>query len=667
MAIKRISDLAAYDPTLGSSAYFIPVDKVGGQTTKMPLSDVLTIHDTTALEDLYPILLTGEAHLERVVRIEDYNADKAEIEQNIAELGLSITQEEEARIAAEQFYAPKANPTLTGLVTVPTRNLNDNTTAAASTEYVMRAISQIDISGVDLSPINTALALKADISYVDTQISTRATLADISSAIVGKVDTSVYTSGIALKADKTYVDNSLALKSDTSSVNTALALKADVSSVNSLLASKADISFVTSSISMKADTSLIDSKADAASTATALAAKADLVNGVVPANQIPLISFNHTFVVNSESEMLSTGAVHGDIVVRTDISRNFVLGGTGVSTILGNWIELAGGTGSGGAVSSVNGMVGSVTITKSDVGLGSVVNADTTNPANIIQSSGYRFVTDAEKSSWNSKAASAHTHAIADISGLETRLTNIESSDTSVSGRVTTLEGVVNTATTNISTNTGDITSLTGRVTATEGSISTIGSRVTSAEASISGLNSRVTAAEGSISTLNTTVSTNTSNISTANANISSINTTVSGIDTRVTALETAGQSSISMIDSGVLSFISSEKKKVATIWDRHSTGTRPHGYVFAFVKNTSNIPVVITIEEHNTPVSEATPTTLIKTHYMSSIINGDTFDSAPFSMLVDYTSANQLFVFVNNTSTSAGTAKVVVGKQDIA
>lgn len=44
-----------------------------------------------------------------------------------------------------------------------------------------------------------------------------------------------------------------------------------------------------------------------------------------------------------------------------------------------------------------------ITLTKSDVGLGNVTNTDATNPANITQSSSYRFASDAEKATWNAK------------------------------------------------------------------------------------------------------------------------------------------------------------------------------------------------------------------------------------------------------------------------
>jgi hypothetical protein len=50
-------------------------------------------------------------------------------------------------------------------------------------------------------------------------------------------------------------------------------------------------------------------------------------------------------------------------------------------------------------------------VTKNQIGLGNVVNADTTNPANIIQNTNYRFSTDSEKANWNSAFSDKHTHA----------------------------------------------------------------------------------------------------------------------------------------------------------------------------------------------------------------------------------------------------------------
>ena len=60
-------------------------------------------------------------------------------------------------------------------------------------------------------------------------------------------------------------------------------------------------------------------------------------------------------------------------------------------------------------------------VNKSQVGLGNVPNVDTTNPANITQSSSYRFVTDSEKSTWNSKADSftGYTGSVTVVTGVD--------------------------------------------------------------------------------------------------------------------------------------------------------------------------------------------------------------------------------------------------------
>lgn len=58
-------------------------------------------------------------------------------------------------------------------------------------------------------------------------------------------------------------------------------------------------------------------------------------------------------------------------------------------------------------------------LSKNDVGLSNVVNLDTSNPANITQSASYRFATDSEKNTWNSKQ-NAITLTTTGTSGLAT-------------------------------------------------------------------------------------------------------------------------------------------------------------------------------------------------------------------------------------------------------
>lgn len=62
-------------------------------------------------------------------------------------------------------------------------------------------------------------------------------------------------------------------------------------------------------------------------------------NGKVPTTQIPATAISETFVVASEAAMLALSAQVGDIAVRTDVSKSFILKDTPAST-LGNWQEL---------------------------------------------------------------------------------------------------------------------------------------------------------------------------------------------------------------------------------------------------------------------------------------------------------------------------------------
>lgn len=58
--------------------------------------------------------------------------------------------------------------------------------------------------------------------------------------------------------------------------------------------------------------------------------------------------------------------------------------------------------------SNIWGNTNSEQLTKAELGLGNVPNVDATNPANISQSSSYRFVTDTEKSTWNAKIGDSY-------------------------------------------------------------------------------------------------------------------------------------------------------------------------------------------------------------------------------------------------------------------
>jgi uncharacterized protein (TIGR02145 family) len=98
--------------------------------------------------------------------------------------------------------------------------------------------------------------------------------------------------------------------------------------------------------------------------------------GKIPTDQIPAISFSSVKVLASEAEMLAlTDVVVGSVVIRTDKNKNYVLA-VAKPTVLANWIELLTPA---PPVQSVNGKLGNVAITKTDLELENVNNTSDAN------------------------------------------------------------------------------------------------------------------------------------------------------------------------------------------------------------------------------------------------------------------------------------------------
>lgn len=92
--------------------------------------------------------------------------------------------------------------------------------------------------------------------------------------------------------------------------------------------------------------------------------------GKLDTSVIPAVAITDTFVVDSQSSMLALDVEVGDIAVRTDLEKSFILIQE-PATVLENWQELLSPSQN---VLSVNGKTGTVNLTKSDVGLGNVIN-----------------------------------------------------------------------------------------------------------------------------------------------------------------------------------------------------------------------------------------------------------------------------------------------------
>ena len=124
-------------------------------------------------------------------------------------------------------------------------------------------------------------------------------------------------------------------------------------------------------------------------------------SGKVPVSQIPSLSFASVNVFGSEAQMLGlTGAQIGSTVIRTDVSKSFVLGATPAST-LSNWKEIL--TPTSNAVTSVNGVAGpDVILTKANIGLENVSNtSDLAKPVSAATTTALALKEDKANKSTN--------------------------------------------------------------------------------------------------------------------------------------------------------------------------------------------------------------------------------------------------------------------------
>lgn len=154
--------------------------------------------------------------------------------------------------------------------------------------------------------------------------------------------------------------------------------------------------------------------AAAAKTSLGLAAVAtsgsasDITTGTLPTSVLPPLAINDTFTVASQAEMLALTAQRGDVAIRTDNNRSFILAAED-ATLLANWKQLT----AGGDVSSVAGRTGAVVLTKNDVGLSAVDNtSDASKP-----------VSTAQQTALNAKLTIASN--LADLANVATARTNL--------------------------------------------------------------------------------------------------------------------------------------------------------------------------------------------------------------------------------------------------
>jgi hypothetical protein len=142
--------------------------------------------------------------------------------------------------------------------------------------------------------------------------------------------------------------------------NTDAIIKSQLDGVNTAL--QAQISSVASSVAAITPESIgainVNQKGAANGVATLGA------DQKIPSSQLPAIAITDTFVVATEAAMLALVAERGDIAIRTDVSKTFILA-TDTPANVADWKEVLVPA---APVQTVNGYTGNVVLTSADVG-----------------------------------------------------------------------------------------------------------------------------------------------------------------------------------------------------------------------------------------------------------------------------------------------------------
>lgn len=174
------------------------------------------------------------------------------------------------------------------------------------------------------------------------------------------------TDGLTQGSTNLYFSNSLADARITAQKGNANGLATLDSSTHVPLA---QISITTSNVSEGSNLYFTNARADSRITLQAGAVNGLATldgSGLIPTSQLPSVTTNNTYTTSSQVAMLALSANVGDICIRTDLTETFILATLPAST-LGNWKQLL----APNSVTSVNGNIGVVVLTTSNIAEGS--------------------------------------------------------------------------------------------------------------------------------------------------------------------------------------------------------------------------------------------------------------------------------------------------------
>lgn len=252
--------------------------------------------------------------------------------------------------------------------------LRNDTAANWTTENPVLSKGELGIE-IDTSKFKIGDGTKtwSQLSYAGTVVAASSTNGKIK---IDGVDTTVYTlptGGSAIGGVKTTasgagtvaIDNAGAMALNASGATAGTYTKVTVNNKGVVTAganlAASDIPSITLSKVSDAGTAASKNTGTASGNVPVLDSNGKLDTAVLPA-----LAISETFTAANQAAMLALNAQQGDICIRTDQSKTYILSASPAST-LANWKELASPA---DAVSSVNGKTGAVTLTTTDVSEG---------------------------------------------------------------------------------------------------------------------------------------------------------------------------------------------------------------------------------------------------------------------------------------------------------
>lgn len=261
------------------------------------------------------------------------------------------------------------SPTITGTGTIAgtfTGNLTGNVTGNAST--VTNGVYTTDTGTVTSTMIangtivNEDINASAAIAYGKLNIGGQITSADLADGTIVNTDISA-SAGIALsKLATDPLARANHTGTQTASTISDFDTQVRTNRLDQMTAPTASVSMNSQKITSLADPTNSGDAVTLNYITTQKGANNGLASldssGLIPTSQLPALAITTTQVVASEAAMLALTAQTGDVAVRTDVNKSFILTASPAST-LGNWQELLTPT---DAVLSVDGSTGAVSL-----------------------------------------------------------------------------------------------------------------------------------------------------------------------------------------------------------------------------------------------------------------------------------------------------------------